>query len=143
MVAQEFAARHQDRLLSLVLSGTSPAFGEPGGQWQREFLRARLAPIEAGLTPADFAEETVRMVMGPQASADAVALAIAAMATVPSTTYRAAVEALVEFDPRQNLPEIDVPTLVLAGEIDVNARASITWPTWKRRTSSTAPCGTF
>ena len=37
MIAQELAAGHQDRVASLVLSATSPAFGKAGGDWQQDF----------------------------------------------------------------------------------------------------------
>jgi 3-oxoadipate enol-lactonase len=45
------------------------------------------------------------------------------MADVPAETYRAAVECIVTFEQRANLANINVPTLVLAGETDTNAPA--------------------
>ena len=41
---------HQDRLKSLTLSATSPAFGRPDGDFQKKFVEARLAPLAAGQT---------------------------------------------------------------------------------------------
>ena len=43
------------------------------------------------------------------------------MGLVPAATYRRAVECLVSFDRRANLPAIRVPTLLVAGEFDRNA----------------------
>src|ERR1051326_7012472 len=41
MIAQEFAAGFPQRLRSLVLSATSPAFGKADGEWQQQFLAKR------------------------------------------------------------------------------------------------------
>jgi len=42
---------------------------------------------------------------------------------VPTTTFAAGIRAIVTFDRRDALPNITVPTLVLAGEVDSNAPA--------------------
>ena len=47
------------------------------------------------------------------------------MAGVPEATYRAAVAALVAFDRRANLPNIQVPTLVITGEHDRTAAPEV------------------
>ena len=49
MVAQEAVALFPDKIHGLVLSGTSAAFGKPGGDWQQRFLNSRFAPLDAGL----------------------------------------------------------------------------------------------
>lgn len=46
MIAQEAWAAWPEKIHALVLSGTSPAFARPEGDWQREFLAKRLAPLE-------------------------------------------------------------------------------------------------
>ncbi len=123
MVAQEFAVDRQDRLLSLTLSATSPAFGKPDGEFQKKFVEARLAPLADGGTMADLAQELVENMMSADADANGRQLAFDCMADVASATYRAAVECIVTFEQRANLPHIKVPTLVLAGETDTNAPA--------------------
>ena len=52
-------------------------------------------------------------------------LATVCMSQVPQATYRRALEALVTFDRRANLPLIRVPTLVVAGEYDRNAPPAV------------------
>ncbi len=121
MVAQEFAASFPQLVASLVLYATSPAFGKPDGEWQREFLAARLAPLDAGRTMAGLAPSIVAGLIGEAPDPDGIARATAAMARVPEDAYRAAMQCLVTFDRRDALPELAVPVLVLAGAEDDNA----------------------
>jgi 3-oxoadipate enol-lactonase len=121
MVAQEIAITAPHRVASLVLSATSPAFGTPGGEWQKRFLAERLAPLEQGLTPADLAPELIAGLVGEAADAAGVRAAVAAMGRVAPATYRAALQCLVTFDRRDSLAAIAAPTLVLAGERDAVA----------------------
>jgi pimeloyl-ACP methyl ester carboxylesterase len=121
MIAQEIAATHQERIASLVLSATSPAFGKPDGDWQREFLAARLKPLDEGKTPADLAPKVVETLMGPDADGVAKAAAVASMSRITPDAYRAALTCLVGFDRREALADIRVPTLGIAGEHDTTA----------------------
>jgi 3-oxoadipate enol-lactonase len=123
MVAQEFAVDHQDRLASLTLSATSPAFGRPDGDFQKKFVGARLAPLAGGPTMADLARELVETMMSEDADPNGRQLAFDCMANMSAKTYRAAVECIVTFEQRANLSHIAVPTLALAGETDTNAPA--------------------
>lgn len=121
MVAQEFAARHPERLSALVLFGTSPAFGSKEGDFQKKFVGARLKPLDEGKSMTDVANAIVRGMMAPNPPPSAVAAAIDAMGRVPQATYRLAVQNLTTFERRDNLPKIAVPTLCLAAEYDTNA----------------------
>ena len=55
MVAQQACAATPALIDGMVLSGTSPAFGKPGGDWQRDFVAARTAPLDAGRSMAEMA----------------------------------------------------------------------------------------
>lgn len=125
MVAQEFAARHSSRLRTLTLSGTSPAFGRPDGEWQQAFVRQRLAPLEAGKSMAELAPKMVGTLIGPAADEAGIAIARRSVAQVPEATFAAGVRLLVTFDRRDALATIKVPTLVVAGERDTNAAATM------------------
>jgi pimeloyl-ACP methyl ester carboxylesterase len=109
----------------LVLCGTSASFGKPDGEWQRQFIAHRTAPLDAGHTMAELAETLVPQMIGPGSLPEGVKLAIHCMSLVPSATYRRALEALVTFDRRASLPHIDVPTLLIAGEHDRNAPSPV------------------
>jgi 3-oxoadipate enol-lactonase len=125
MVAQEVMARRPELVNKLVLCGTSPSFGKPDGDWQRDYVASRTAQLDAGKTMADLAELLVPQMVGPGSLPEGVRLATHCMSQVPASTYRRALEALVTFDRRVNLPRISVPTLVVAGEHDRNAPPAV------------------
>lgn len=124
MVAQEYVARYPKRVRSLVLSCTSPAFGRSDGEWQKQFVEARLGPIERGMTMEENARELLPSLLAHADTRD-LDLAIACMAEVPIPTYKATVHCLVTFDRRESLPNIKVPTLALAAENDRAAPAPV------------------
>ena len=125
MVAQEVVARRPELVSKLILCGTSPSFGKPDGDWQREFIASRTAPLEAGRTMAELAEVLVPQMIGPGSLPEGVKLATHCMAQVSAATYRRALEALVTFDRRAALGNIHVPTLLIAGEHDKNAPPAV------------------
>jgi pimeloyl-ACP methyl ester carboxylesterase len=125
MVAQEVVARRPELVNKLVLLGTSPSFGKPDGDWQREFIKQRTAPLDEGKSMAELAEVLVPQMIGPGSLPEGVQLAKRCMGDVPASTYRRALEALVTFDRRANLPLIHVPTLIIAGEHDRNAPPAV------------------
>ena len=125
MIAQEAVALFPQKIHGLMLSGTSPAFGKPGGEWQNQFLQSRFAPLDAGRGMAGLAPELVRGMVAPDATPAAIAAAVAVMSRVPEASYRAALSAIVSFNRLDNLAHIRVPTLCLAGEHDNNAPPAV------------------
>jgi len=125
MVAQDFVATHADRLRTLTLSGTSPAFGRPDGEWQQKFVKERLAPLEAGKSMADLAPAIIKSLAGRAPNPMGMAIAKQSISQVPTETFAAGVRLLVTFDRREALASIRTPTLVLAGEQDTNAPAEM------------------
>jgi 3-oxoadipate enol-lactonase len=121
MIAQTMLRRRPDGYRAAILIGTSPAFGNPEGDFQKQFVAARLAPLETGKTMRELAAEIVDDMMGPDPDAQGRALAIDMMGATPAATYRAAVLCLVRFDERANLSQIRCPVLCLVGEHDRNA----------------------
>jgi pimeloyl-ACP methyl ester carboxylesterase len=138
MVAQEVVARRPELVNRLILCGTSASFGKPDGDWQREFIAQRTAPLDAGQTMSDLADVLVPQMAGPDALPEGLRLATHCMSQVPGSTYRRALEALVTFDRRANLPRIHVPTLLLAGEHDRNAPTAV-----MKKMAAAIPCATL
>jgi pimeloyl-ACP methyl ester carboxylesterase len=125
MVAQEVVARRPDLVSRLVLCGTSADFGPPDGDWQREFIAQRTAPLDAGQGMAELAQSLVPQLVGPGSLPEGVRLATHCAGLVPAATYRRALECIVTFDRRQNLSNIHVPALLVAGEHDRNAPPAV------------------
>jgi len=123
MIVQQALADDPLIAESVVLAQTSPAFGKAGGDWQKEFLDARLGPLDRGESMAQLAPRLVAELVGDDADADGLELARDCMASVPEASYRAAMMAMPGFDLRKSLGQICVPTLVIAGTKDRNAPA--------------------
>ena len=121
MLALEFAATFPERVRALILSATTPAFGSRDGAFQREFLKSRLAPLDAGRTMAELAPEFAPRLVGSGAAPEAAPTAAGLMAELPEATFRAGLSCLVTFDRRADLASIAVPTLLIAGDEDANA----------------------
>jgi 3-oxoadipate enol-lactonase len=125
MVAQEAAALSADAIDGLILSGTSPSFGKPDGNWQRDFIAARTAPLDAGLGMAAMGRELAPNLVAAHADAAVVAQAAEIMAQVPEASYRAALAAIVRFDRLAQLSAIRVPVLAIAGRHDKQASPQV------------------
>ncbi len=125
MIAQTCLRRRASGYRAAVLSGTSPAFGNPSGDFQKKFVADRLSPLDAGKTMADIAPGAVDQLLGKQADERNRALFVEVMGGVSPRTYRAAVQCLVGFDERANLGRIEIPVLCIVGEFDRNAPAGM------------------
>ncbi|WP_417516289.1 alpha/beta fold hydrolase [Minwuia sp.] len=124
-LAQEVLARHPERVRALILMCTSASFGKPGGDFQTEFLAARLKPLDAGKTPADIAPKLAAGMASPKAGPEVAGALIASMQRIPAETYRAALNCLVTFDRSDNVKNIACPALLIAGEEDKTAPAAV------------------
>lgn len=125
MIAQQAWRYARDRIHGYVLSATSASFGSPDGDWQKEFVRARVAPLDAGKTIPEYAPVMLRAMMAPGASGPAVELLIGTVSQMREETFRAAVAAIVGFEGRDLLPTLDIPVLCIAGELDTTAPALV------------------
>jgi 3-oxoadipate enol-lactonase len=123
MIVQQWLVKHPRDAIAVVLAQTSPAFGKADGDWQKSFIEARLGPLDRGDTMASLAPALLRELIGDDPDADGMDVARACMASVPETSYRASMMALLGFDQRKALADIRVPTLVLSGSMDRNAPA--------------------
>lgn len=124
-VAQETYARSAAHVKGLALCFTSAAFGGGGSAFAREFIEARIRPLDEGKTMADIAAKLMPTMRGAHSDAGGLALAGRIMSRVPPDTYRKAIALLTTFDRREQLARISVPTLVLAGSDDKVAPAPV------------------
>ena len=124
MVAQHVALHDPDRVRSLALLDTSPAFGLDRSTTAHRWMEERLRPLREGATPASMAASSLRSIMALDATALAVQQAVDAMARIPSDGLAAAVRCLVTHDVRADLSRLRVPTLVMVGELDAETPPS-------------------
>ncbi|MBT6416623.1 alpha/beta fold hydrolase [Candidatus Puniceispirillum sp.] len=121
MLAQEIAILHPHRVRSLILIATSAAFGGRDNSFKTRFLATRLAPLDAGKTMPELAEEFVPEITGSNTSQQVLKEAVAAMSAVPEATYRQIIKCLVTFNRRDDQHLLTMPVCLIAGEMDQNA----------------------
>ena len=120
-VAQEVVARYPGCAKALVLGFTSPAFGGGSAEFVRQFIAARVGPLDAGKTMAEIARDLMPAMRGSRSDPAGLARAQSIMSGIAPDTYRKAVALLTTFDRRADLKKIDVPTLVICGSDDRTA----------------------
>jgi pimeloyl-ACP methyl ester carboxylesterase len=119
LIAQETYVRHPKLVRAMALCFTSPAFAGGNSDFTRQFLAARIGPLDQGKSMAEIAAKLIPT-MGSNSK-----LAEQIMAGVPPDTYRKAVKLLTTFDRRKELADIKVPTLLVAGSEDKVAPPSV------------------
>ena len=125
MIAQEVAIRSSDRVASLGLIATTPAFGGRDDSFKQAFVAARLGPLDAGADMATLAQQAIPKIIGPAASAEMRQLAIAAMGRIDETAFRQVVSCLVTFNRRADQHRISQPCCLIAGSHDTNSPARV------------------
>lgn len=113
-VGQWLAVNEPARIDRLVLACTSPRFGDPE-QWldrARQVRAAGLAPLADSVVARWF---TPRMFERDPGTVEAFRTMLL---SIRREGYAAACEALAHWDDRAHIPEIEAPTLVIAGAED-------------------------
>ncbi len=124
-VAQEAYARFPQLVRALVLGFTSPGFGDRSSEFARQFVAARLGTLDQGTSMAELAAQLMPTMRGEISSPEGLAHAQAVMSGIAPATYRKAVQLLSTFDGRNNLKNISVPALLIAGSDDKTAPPEI------------------
>ena len=119
LVAQEAYVRYPQLIKALALCFTSPAFAGGSSEFTKQFIAARIGPLDQGKTMAQIAEQLIPT-MGSNSK-----LAIQIMSGVPPETYRKAVHLLTTFDRRKDLANIKVPAVLIAGSEDKTAPPAV------------------
>ena len=123
MIVQQWLIKHPSAAAAVVLAQTSPAFGKAEGDWQKQFIEARLGPLDRGETMESLAPTLVKELVGDHPDTGGMRGRARLHGSVPEASYRAMMLALLGFDQRKALGDIAVPTLVLSGSKDKNAPA--------------------
>lgn len=117
-IATAFAERHPDRLAGLILSGGCTGMSEAPPDVRAGFRAAREAPLDRGQTPADFAEDVIAAIAGPQCPDHARAALLASMSAIPTSTYRQSVRCFTTPPGPFDFSRLTLPVLMMTGEYD-------------------------
>ena len=118
MVAMEFASRYPQRVAALVLACTTASSGVHQGAAREAFLARRLGRLAQGGTMAELADAILPAMLGPRPPTGLLAELRRLMAAIAPPAYRAAINALVDFDRRAALAGFDFRVLCIAGDSD-------------------------
>ena len=110
---------------ALVLSSTFHTFNHSGPEWQEYFMNTRMAPITRGKTIAEYAPDLLRAVMGPGAAGPAVDWILVNVKMMSNESFKAAIGALSQYAGEDILPRIRIPTLCIAGELDITCPPNV------------------
>ncbi len=117
VVAQLVFHRHPQRVRSLILADTNPGGGALPEPERSARVRQRIDGL-ARLSPRGMAQARAPQLLRPGAPAELLAEVTDIMAEVRPAGYRPAAIALGQTDLTPLLSAIDVPTLVVHGELD-------------------------
>ena len=123
MLALEHAVRFPQQLNSLTMIGATSAFGGRDDQFRTQFLKDRLAPLDAGMSMKQMAALAIPELVGTAAEPSVSHTALQSMAQISPQQWRNVLSCLVSFNRRQEVAEIDIPVCVIAGSEDTNAPA--------------------
>lgn len=117
-VAIDFAHRHRERVLSLVLCDTDHGTRDAPEEARQEFLRLRSEPLLNGQTMAEIAPALARSLTGPQADAAAQEAIMESLLRLRADNYLKSIRGTIDIDLTDAVDSIRAPTLIVVGEHD-------------------------
>ena len=117
-IATSFAMRYPNRLSALVLSGGCTGMSEAPPEEREAFRLSREVPIREGKTPADFSEDLVAVISGPDASNTVKRELLTSMQAISTETYVDALKCFTSPFEKFDFSKITMPVLLMTGEHD-------------------------
>ena len=124
-IAQDFYARHPDRVATLTLVATFHGFQNFSDEEKQRFVDLRKKPLVEGKEPKDIAPVVAKTLIGPNASEAQYQRLVASMAMLHKESYIKTVEATTYYNRTADLDKISVPTLLVYGEHDSLTRPEL------------------
>ena len=109
---------------ALILSAGSKGFVARPPEDQARYLKERLAPIEQGMSVAEYALPLIRHMMADGAAGALVDEVIEVILDMKTQTFADSIRAISSYDSRPSLQAITQPTLLIAGAEDPACTAS-------------------
>lgn len=123
MIAQEFEHQFPGQAKALVLIATTSAFGGGDDQFKNDFLKARLKPLDDGMSMASMTEGAIPKIVAENADPSVIKAAVASMSAVNPAVYKEVLSCLITFERRKEWLKVACPVCLIAGEEDTNAPA--------------------
>ncbi len=117
-IATSFAMRYPNRLSALVLSGGCTGMSEALPEEREAFRLSREVPINEGKTPADFSEDLLPVISGPDISNAIKVELLNSMQAIPTETYIDALKCFTNPVEKFDFSKITMPVLLMTGEHD-------------------------
>jgi len=102
----------------LVISATVASFSQKSAEDKITFLEERIAPLERGKPFVEAAMPVINSMFSPGSQGPLVELVRSVAASTNKDTFVAAIKAITEWDGIDNLKQVKVPTLLIAGADD-------------------------
>ena len=123
MIALEHAIVCPKQVKTLTMLGATSAFGGRDDSFKAAFLKARLTPLDQGLSMTEMAKAAAPSLVSVEAGQDIITAVEESLAQVPLDVWKQILKCLVTFNRRADLDKVRCPTLIIAGEEDTNAPA--------------------
>ena len=117
-IAFTFFKNFPSKVASLVLCDTHKGFKHFTPEQQNDFIRLRKEPLISGKEPSDIAPIVAKTLIGNINNKDVYDQLVDSMNRLNKNSYIKSIEASVKSDHTDILNKIDVPTLVVVGELD-------------------------
>lgn len=121
MIAQMVYHLYPDRVRSLTLSASSAGFGSLDPSFQREFIEQRQKALDDYPTFALAAPRLLEGLVGPQITPLWKGLGVLSAQGITKEAYLSYMQLLLTFNQKEAFSRIDVPVMLLAGELDTQA----------------------
>jgi len=124
MIAQEGYYQFPESIKSLILVATTAAFGGRDDSFKDAFLKARLKPIESGLSMQQVAADAIPGIVGKNTEPQILEAAVNSMSPLSSAVYKDVLSCLITFNRRSEWTQITCPVCLVSGSEDTNAPAA-------------------
>ena len=113
-----FFQKHPKKVKSLTLCDAPGGFGSFSEEERLQFIRLRRKPVEEGVPLHKMVRYIADTLIGKKTNYWAYAQLINSMKKIHRKTYLTAIEAFIHTDHSYIFPSINIPTLVIVGELD-------------------------
>jgi pimeloyl-ACP methyl ester carboxylesterase len=118
IIAPAVCLARPGRVHALGISATVASFSQKSEEDKRTFLAERIDPLERGVSFRETAAPVVASMFAPGSSGPLVERVRDVALSTSKDTFVAAIRAIVDYEGTDNLRQIRVPTLLLAGHHD-------------------------